>query len=207
MIRLVRPLLTRPARLALGDRFDAQEIRSILGDAFGDYERHRPTLPREKQAGPRWMVHLAALTAGLYRALLERGLAPGEARRRIARATWLVYERMAAVPWVLARIAGRNPYHRLKRATDLFRLFPFRAPGYDMVDVPSEHDVVAFDVRRCPVAEYLRAQGMSELCADAWCGLDVPLAHKWGARLERSGTLAQGAERCDFRWRVHREVT
>lgn len=206
MMRLVRALLTRPARLALGDSFDAQEIRSILGDAFGDYERHRPTLPRERQIGPRWMVHLAALTAGLYRALLERGLAHGEARRRVARVTWLVYERMAAVPWGLARIAGRNPYYRLKRATDLFRRFPFRAPGYDMVDVPSERDVVAFDVNRCPVAEYLRAQGLSELCVDAWCNLDVPLAHKWGARLERSGTLAQGAERCDFRWRLHREV-
>lgn len=206
MMRLVRALLTRPARHALGDRFDAQEIRSILTDAFGDYERRRPTLPREKQTGPRWMVHLAALTAGLYRALLERGLAPGEARQRTARVTWLVYERMAAVPWVLARIMGRNPY-RLKRATDLFRRFPFRAPGYDMVDVPSERGVVAFDVRRCPVAEYLRAQGLSELCTDAWCSLDVPLAHKWGAHLERSGTLAQGAERCDFRWRLPREVT
>jgi ubiquinone biosynthesis protein len=73
-----------------------------------------------------------------------------------------------------------------------------------MVDVPAESNVVAFDVRRCPVAEYLSAQGLSELCVEAWCNLDVPLASKWGARLERTGTLAQGAERCDFRW--HLEV-
>jgi ubiquinone biosynthesis protein len=70
------------------------------------------------------------------------------------------------------------------------------------VDVPGGEDVVAFDVRRCPVAEYFRAQGLSQVCVDAWCNLDLPLARKWGARLERTGTLAQGAERCDFRWHL-----
>jgi len=43
------------------------------------------------------------------------------------------------------------------------------------------------------------------LCVDAWCNLDVPLAEKWGSRLERSTTLAEGAERCDFRWRLNRK--
>jgi hypothetical protein len=136
------------------------------------------------------------------RALLERGLAEAEARRRTADVPWSVYEKMAAIPWALAQLLERRPYGRLKKATDLFRRFPFRAPSYDIVDVPAERDVGAFDVRRCPVAEYLRAHGLSELCVDAWCNLDIPLAHKWGARLERTGTLAEGAERCDFRGRL-----
>jgi hypothetical protein len=28
------------------------------------------------------------------------------------------------------------------------------------------------------------------------------LARDWGAELERTGTIAGGGERCDFRWRV-----
>ena len=84
---------------------------------------------------------------------------------------------------------------RLERATRLFRRFPFRAPSYDIVDVPRGDDVVAFDVRRCPVAEYFQSQGLSQVCVDAWCNLDVPLARKWGARLERTGTLAQSGRR------------
>jgi ubiquinone biosynthesis protein len=202
MMRLMRPFLAPAARRVLGDCFEPEEIRRVLGDAFDDYDRRRPALPEEQQTGPRWMVHLAALTAGLYRALLARGLAEAEARRRTAEVTWLVYEKMAAVPWALARLMEREPYGRLEKATDLLRRFPFRAPSYDMVDVPAERDVVAFDVRRCPVAEYLRAEGLSELCVEAWCNLDILLANKWGARLERTGTLAQGAERCDFRWRL-----
>jgi ubiquinone biosynthesis protein len=205
MIRLLRPLLAPAARRALRDRFGPEEIGCILDDAFRDYERQRPLLPREMQTGPRWMVRCAALTAGLYRALVKRRLTEIEARKRTAAVTWLVYEQMARIPWMLARLIERKPYERLKKATDLFRRFPFRAPAYDMVDVPAEGGVVAFDVSRCPVAEHLRAQGLPVLCVDAWCNLDFPLANKWGARLERTGTLAQGAECCDFRWRVQAE--
>ena len=199
-MRLLRPIVAPATRHALEDRFAPAEIRSVLADAFDDYDRHRPALPREPQIGPRWMVHLAALTAGFHRALLGRELDAAEARRRTAEVTWLVYQKLARIPWALARAMKRTPYERLKRATDLFRRFPFRAPSYDMVDVPAERGVVAFDVRRCPVADYLRTQGLSELCVDAWCSLDVPLAREWGARLERTSTLARGADRCDFRW-------
>jgi ubiquinone biosynthesis protein len=202
MIRLLRPLLAPAVRRALRSRFSSPDIHGVLDEAFDDYERQRSQLPKEKELGARLMVHFAALTAGFYRALFGRGVPDEEARRLTAEATWLVYDKMAAVPWVLARVAKRTPYDRLRLATELFRRFPFRAPSYDMVDVAAAANVVAFDVRRCPVAEYFEAQGLSQVCVDAWCSLDVPLAKKWGARLERTGTLAQGAERCDFRWRV-----
>ena len=207
MMRLLWPVLAPAARTALGSRFSREEVASILDDAFTDYAGQRRKLPRERQLGPRWMVRFAALTAGLYRALLRRRIVDAEARRLTADVTWRVYEKMAALPWVIARRTAKTPYDRLRLATSLFRRFPFRAPGYDMVDVPAEIDVVAFDVLRCPVAEYFRSEGLSELCVDAWCNLDIPLAKQWGARLERTGTLAQGAPRCDFRWRLERDVS
>ena len=205
LLRLIRPALLPVARAALGDRFSDAETRAVVNDAFADYERTRESLPPEEQVGPRLMVHLAALTAGFYRALVSRGLEPAGARRRTGRVTAAVYERMGEVPWALSRLGGKEPRVRLEVATDLFRRFPFSAPGYEMVDVPAGADVVAFDVRRCPVAEHLRGEGLGELCLETWCNLDFALAERWGSRLERSETLAEGADRCDFRWRVERE--
>lgn len=204
MIRLIRPILAPAVRRTLRARFSRTDVRRILDDTFKDYGQQLPRIPREQELGGRLMVRLAALTAGFYRALRTRDVADEDARRLTGEVTWLVYEKMSAVPWLVARLTKATPYERLERVTQLFRRFPFRAPSYDMVDVPGGDGVVAFDVRRCPVAEYFRAQGLSQVCVDAWCNLDVPLAKKWGSRLERTGTLAQGAERCDFRWRVER---
>jgi ubiquinone biosynthesis protein len=205
MMHVLRPLLAPFARKVLRSRFSREDARAIFHDAFDDYARQRSQIPSQRAAGARLMVHFAALTAGLYRSLRARSVTDEDARRLTADVAWRVYEKMAAVPWLLARFTRTDPYRRLERATRVFRHFPFRAPSYDMVDVPGGEDVVAFDVRRCPVAEYFRAQGLSQVCVDAWCNLDLPLAKKWGARLERTGTLAQGADRCDFRWHVQRK--
>jgi ubiquinone biosynthesis protein len=148
------------------------------------------------------MVHLAAMTIGLYRALLARDVDEERARELTARVTWRAYEKMASVPTVLSRIGSHSRRDRLVRATDLFRRFPFGAPAYEMIDVPADVDVVAFDVRRCPVAEHFIAQGLGALCVASWCDLDFPLAEIWGAELKRSTTIAGGGTSCDFRWRV-----
>lgn len=204
-VHLLRPLLTPAAQGELSARFDRVSIRSILEDAFADYESQRASLPREASAGGRVMVNLAALTIGLYRALLSRGISEDEARSLTARITSKIYSKMAAAPTVLSRLGTRSPRSRVKRATDLFRRFPFSQPSYDMVDVDEGNDVVAFDVHRCPVAEYFRAHDLGDLCAESWCNLDFGLAERWGSTLERTATLAEGAERCDFRWRIDGE--
>ncbi len=201
-MRALRPVLATAAQGSLSARFNRGAIRAILDDTFADYEARRSELPREASAGGRLMVHLAALTIGLYRSLLGRGLARSEARSLTAGVTWRAYAKIAAVPTALSRVGARSTTDRVKRATDLFRYFPFSAPSYDMVDVASGADVVAFDVRRCPVAEYFLAEGLGELCVESWCNLDFPLAEMWGARLERRTTIAAGADRCEFRWRV-----
>jgi L-2-amino-thiazoline-4-carboxylic acid hydrolase len=56
---------------------------------------------------------------------------------------------------------------------------------------------------RCPVAEYLTSHDATDLCVATCCNLDFPLARMWGGELERQGTLAGGAGRCDFRFRTH----
>ncbi len=201
-LRLLKPALTLAARHELAARFEGAEIRAILDEAFDSYDTQRPTLSLEATVGGRTMVHFAALTIGLYRALLSHEVPEAEARSLTAGVTERVYEKLAIFPTALSAIGRGSTRDRVKRATDLFRRFPFTAPAYDMVDVAAADDVVAFDVRRCPVAEHFRAHDLSELCVASWCDLDYPLAERWGARLERSQTIAGGASHCDFRWRI-----
>ncbi|MEO8416847.1 MAG: hypothetical protein ABI472_24500, partial [Ginsengibacter sp.] len=44
---------------------------------------------------------------------------------------------------------------------------------------------------------------LGDVCYHTWCKLDFPLAEQWGGQLKRSGSIAGGAEKCDFRWIVN----
>ncbi|MEO7582161.1 MAG: L-2-amino-thiazoline-4-carboxylic acid hydrolase, partial [Ferruginibacter sp.] len=48
--------------------------------------------------------------------------------------------------------------------------------------------------------EYFLSKGLSKFCTKTWCSLDYRLAELWHAKLERTGTIAGGADKCDFRW-------
>jgi len=83
---------------------------------------------------------------------------------------------------------------------DLFMRFPYNKPGYAIEYVVAGDEVVAFDVYRCPVAEYFVREGLSDLCAVCFCDLDFKLAQEWGLKLHRLHTLSRGGDRCDFRF-------
>lgn len=200
MFPALRPLLAAAAQHELGDRFSKEEIGRITRTALDDYGCQRPLLPDER-GGARVMLNLAALAIGLYRALFAR-VGEREARRHTANVTWRLYRSMMAVPTAVAAITTPPGPQRLRRATELVRRYPFGAPGYQVADSPPTEDSVAFQVLRCPVADYFRSQGLSDLCAEAFCDLECRLAEEWNATLVRSGTIAGGAGRCDFRWHL-----
>jgi hypothetical protein len=137
----------------------------------------------------------------MHESLLRHGVSAAESHRLIYDIGWRIYVQMGEPPLFLASAFTRDPQKRLKLATDLFRAFPFGAPSYEWRDVPTVDGVIAFDCTKCPVAEFFGSHDASELCVQTWCRLDFPLAEKWGGRLQRTGTIAAGAAKCDFRWR------
>ncbi len=157
-------------------------------------------IPPEQVLGARINLRLACATAAAYRALLAENTDEAEARRLTADVVWAIYHRMGRVAWTMSRAFAHDPARRLRISTGIARRFPFGPPSYLMEDV-DDPVAVAFDVRRCPIAEYFAATGLPELCVDTWCNQDYALAEMWGARLQRSVTLAGGADRCDFRWK------
>ena len=104
----------------------------------------------------------------------------------------------------LTGLLASDPHAKMKVRTQVVREFPFSSPDYVMVDVETDDATVGFDVLRCPVAELFRKAGKADLCFSTWCSLDYPLVRKWGGALGRTTTIAQGAERCDFRWKTQK---
>jgi L-2-amino-thiazoline-4-carboxylic acid hydrolase-like protein len=119
--------------------------------------------------------------------------------------SWRVYRQWARVALAIARLTPHSRtalgFARIDGRTGSISLrFPFNAPGYLIETVHIDGDI-AFDVVRCPVANYFREQRAADLCIASWCNLDYALAELTHEMLVRSKTLVNGDDRCDFRVR------
>jgi predicted unusual protein kinase regulating ubiquinone biosynthesis (AarF/ABC1/UbiB family) len=199
---LPRMLIDPFARTVLSEYHDEKGVQDILDEAWKRYEDIEPDIPILSQPGPTINLHLAGATLAMYEALRSAGHSHAEALPIFRGISWAIYDKMGDLPLMTASAITSDPHKRMKLATRMFRRFPFSSPGYQMVDVPSGENVVGFDVLKCPVAEFFISHGKQDLCYATWCALDFPLAEKWGGELERTTTIAEGASRCDFRWKT-----
>lgn len=172
----------------------------LMKQTWARYYELEPTVAIQPTLGAVFSTHAAALILAMHETLLRHGVAAAESHRLIYDIGWSVYRQMAEPPLLIASAFTRDPRKRLKLATDLFRSFPFGSPSYAWRDVSSPDGAIAFDCVKCPVAEFFASHNASELCVQTFCRLDFPLAQTWGGQLERNGTIASGAEHCDFRW-------
>lgn len=90
----------------------------------------------------------------------------------------------------------------LKRRTRVAqeRRIPGNVFGYYVEGRGDEFDC-GIDITECPIADFFRAQGAGEF-APYVCLYDFPASELWGTGLVRTMTLAEGAEKCDDRFRL-----
>ena len=155
-------------------------------------------------------VQLAAITISLFQVLLETGIERTYAIELISDMTWQPYAQLGRLNRVLTRILPRALTKPLQNEADVARHvqkdgtfalgFPFNAPGYIAQYVPMK-GAAAFDMIRCPVAQVFRDRAAVDLCLATWYNLDYSLAEikHINGKLQRTTTLVQGADRCDFR--------
>lgn len=201
---LWKSLLDTHARRVLAATSLAGTVDSLMTEVWDRYYQLEPSVPIERNIGPVLTTHLAAATLAMHQTLVRHEISSAEANRLLYEIGWRFYARMGDATMLLVKAFTRDPVKRMHLATELFRIFPFGPPGYRWRDIASADHVVAFDCTRCPVAEFFAKHQSSEVCVQTWCRLDYPLAEKWGGRLERTGTIAGGAGRCDFRWHTDR---
>ena len=197
---LWQTLLERHAEMVLKTTTLAGSVSDIMKQTWDRYYEIEPSVEIQPTFGAVFTTHAAALILAMHETLLRHGIAAAESHRLIYDIGWSVYRQMGEPPLLIAAAFTRDPHKRLKLATDTFRNFPFGSPSYEWRDVQSLDGAIAFDCVKCPVAEFFASQDASELCVQTFCRLDFPLAETWGGQLKRKGTIASGAEFCDFRW-------
>lgn len=180
-------------------RFTETELDSMLKQTWKEYDHRAPSVPRMQTLGAQMNILLCCLTLVYFRVLLSSGIKREYAIELISDISWRVYEKWGKLVIKTVRLVWRNPAKQIHMANTVFSRFLFPAPDFRFEQVLNEEGI-SLDTIHCPVAEYLCAEDASDLCFGAWCNVDFALAEMWGMRLERTGTLAQGAKRCDFRF-------
>ena len=211
-VALLKPWVRWAARSAIAGRnrsrsdptagrFTRDDVDRLLAAAWANFDRLSPHLPRESTLGSRQNVILACLTLSMLQAFTADGIDREYAIELIGDACWKVYAQWGQIPRLVTRPVSRDPARRMRLSVEMFLRYPFNRPGYRYTDAPEPRGR-GLDMLRCPVADYLAAHDASDLTVTAWCNLDYQLARMWGGELERHGTLAGGASRCDFRFRA-----
>jgi hypothetical protein len=184
----------------LSAAFGTEQVQSVLAAADDAYPNLAARIPAS-QAGARHLLRTSAYVIAMQRALVEHGL---EEERANALLSDMVFASIIPARTALHRISAlrhRDPLRRAAWGSRIARRLYYAEPGWVIQDVPVPGGF-GMDITRCAVAEYFDSVGMNQLCQTAICDQDVRSATHHGIVLERSGTLATGADRCDFRYSV-----
>jgi hypothetical protein len=196
----MRLLLLRAGRASIRTWLRAASLDSGLWQiARSAYDRLADRAPWPSGLVLRLQLAFSVLPgAALYTALRETGRSPQEASDVIARS--------------LAAMASprRRFYRRLACSRSGRRLFMwlaarslhiFPAPGWQATWIERSPRRVAFDFTRCFDLDMLALLDAAPI-APGYCAVDDILYTNLCPRLRwaRSGTLATGADRCDFRF-------
>lgn len=94
-----------------------------------------------------------------------------------------------------------NQFSIFRKTLDLIMKVGFPPAGWNVTWLTNDEHQVAFDIHSCFYRQVLEYYGAPELVpvfcrADDLIGKALPKAIQW----KRNTTLAQGGEKCDFRW-------
>lgn len=191
-------------RDVLVERFGEGLATTVVGKARQVFESLLPQLPYlgGRQPFTQWILSTAWFLS-MYRVLEQHG-------RTVEEAGQLVYDLSAAFleayPAFMRRLLGYRAFSRRhirsveKRAAESQQR---QYPG-DYVFAFVEGDGEAFDYgvdyTECAACKFLTEQGAPEL-APYICATDVLSSDALGWGLVRTMTLAEGYEKCDFRFK------
>ena len=184
-------------------RFTRSEVDHLLNQTWHTFDGLVSAVSQEPTVGSRLNVRLAALTLAFLQNLTAAGVERDYAVALIGDTCWNIYQYWGRVGHLFASLSRHDPIkdhaRHVGKDGSWQMSFPFNPPGYRARYVPTEGGL-GFDVIRCPIAEYFRVHGATDLAVHTWCMLDYPLAEMLNLRLARTRTLAAGDKQCDFRW-------
>ena len=98
----------------------------------------------------------------------------------------------------IAQGPGTGSLDKLRQAAPMFTA----GDALEIETLDQSDTRMSFNVRRCKYAEFFRELGDAEVGRIMVCGIDPPMTAAIGPdlKLERTQTLMEGADHCDFRW-------
>lgn len=148
-------------------------------------------------------LYLSAAMLAMYQSLKARGKSVEETARLIYLGTSKFYNSFPfrlLLRWQGRGLLSQKRIDQRKKDADVSQQRRF--PG-DWVFEIIEGDQVSFqfgvDYTECGIVKYLSQQGAPEL-ARYLCWLDYPMCVAMRVKLVRTETIAQGCERCNFRF-------
>lgn len=204
--KLFRFLLARYVRRVvrqcwLESHFTAAELDALLKDVWADYLSKAGSIPQQANLGNAIMMHFSALSLSTVTQLCQQGIDRREAVQMVAQVTQHITYRWAKRGKVLLSPLFPDRLNRLHAGMQVVMHTLFSRPGYQFA-VERFEDGFRLNVYQCPVAEWMTQQGIPALCVQAYCGVDPGVVARMDGKLTRTGTLAMGAERCDFVFHV-----
>jgi hypothetical protein len=203
--RSARPsgALLSATRHVLSRQLDGAAVESVVALALVRRERLARCVPPGLNWGGRHLLDLGTFTIGVHESLVGRGVEPRDATGWVAD---IVEEANGpALDWLhrAGMVRHRDPLRRLRWESRLLCRLYYARPAWllDEVPVPAGYGL---DIKRCAIADFYRQLGRGGLCEQTICVQDERVARRYGASagiaFQRTGTLAGGADRCDFRY-------
>ena len=185
-------------------RFGEEQANALIRDSRQEYEALIPQIPYIGDKNPLLIFLLpTSRYLAIYRVLQRQG-------RTVEDAGKLIYEmseaELKAIPGVVRRVIGYLWFTRWflgrlkKRATESQeRKYP---GGYVLTHVEGNGQDFDYgiDYTECASCKFLSVQNAFEL-APYVCAVDKVASEMMGWGLSRTMTLAEGREKCDFRFK------
>lgn len=165
------------------------------------YLEIEPTIPQFRQSANRALFALGPPVLAIYQAL-QRDLDEDRAQALglVEQMLLAFYEKQSRKAQLFGAVMSLAL--RLKPARSLLqRSLPVDEPdGFRFEKIDDPDALMAIDVRECALVKFARQHGAPEI-VPMLCRLDdLVAASLVGVELRRTGTIATGAARCDFRY-------
>ena len=148
-------------------------------------------------------LYLSAAMLALYQSLKARGKSVEEVTRLIYQGTASLYSSFPfrwLLKWQGIQLFSKKRIEQRRRAAAISqqKLYPDDWV-FDIVDGDGQTFEFGVDYTECGIVKYLTREGAPEL-APYLCWLDYPMCKSMRVKLVRTETIAQGCERCNFRF-------
>jgi hypothetical protein len=199
----------KPVRKVFVTNFGDELADRILEEARQEYEALIPGLPYwgKKNMMTGFLIGSSHCLA-IHRVLKKHGKSVAEIGKILYE---MVEARLNKVPkpvfWLYGKLKyGKSYRERLKIQAIISqkKQYPGDYVFTYIVGDGKEFDY-GYDITECGVCKFLQAQDADEV-APFLCLVDFPLSKAFGRGLVRNMTIAEGAEKCDFRYKKGRDT-